>query len=86
VKRLSNEPHAPSTEGGDADEASAESKESEESEWPPSEMERLRDGIKAALSCLAPYKAHWPHVRIACRDVVMMLMMSLPSSGDYVAG
>ncbi|CAN0105160.1 unnamed protein product, partial [Ectocarpus fasciculatus] len=42
---------------GDGDERSPGS----EPEWPPSETERLRDGIKAAISCLAQYKTHWPH-------------------------
>ncbi len=77
VKGLSNEPQVPSTEGGNADESSPEPEL--ESEWPPSETERLRDGIKAALSCLAPYKAHWPHVRVclscSCDGVVVVVVI-----------
>lgn len=73
MKRLSNEP--PKTEGGDGDETSPESES--ESEWPPSETERLRDGIKAALSCLAPYKAHWPHVRV-CLSQSLFVVLSSP--------
>eukprot|EP00752_Nemacystus_decipiens_P018303 g16419.t1 len=56
VKKLSEE-HSTKAEGGDGEESSPGS----ESDFPPTETERLRDGIKTALSCLAPYKKHWPH-------------------------
>lgn len=33
-----------------------------EEEAPPSSTDRLRDGIRAALSSIVPYKSQWPHV------------------------
>ncbi|CAM9249316.1 unnamed protein product, partial [Hapterophycus canaliculatus] len=63
VKRLSDE--TPGVKGKDAGaggpEDGHESSPESDSEWSPSETDRLREGIKAALSCLAPYKTHWPH-------------------------
>ncbi|CAM9244176.1 unnamed protein product [Ectocarpus sp. 12 AP-2014] len=62
VKRLSE--NSKEDEGGDGGASSGDGDESSpgsESAWPPSETERLRDGIKAAISCLVPYKSHWPH-------------------------
>lgn len=59
VKKLSDEGY--NNTGGEGGYV-GESSQGSESEFPPSETERLRDGIKAALSCLAPYKTHWPHV------------------------
>ncbi|CAM9113260.1 unnamed protein product [Ectocarpus sp. 12 AP-2014] len=62
VKRLSET--SKEKEGGDGGAGSGDGDESSpgsESAWPPSETERLRDGIKAAISCLVPYKSHWPH-------------------------
>ena len=37
--------------------------EGEEEEAPQSSTEKLRDGIRAALSIIVPYKNQWPHVR-----------------------
>lgn len=38
--------------------------EEKEEEAPPSSTEKLRDGIRAALSTIVPYKSQWPHVCI----------------------
>ncbi|CAM9871822.1 unnamed protein product [Scytosiphon promiscuus] len=63
VKKLSEE--TPATKRNDSSEGDSEdgdeSSSEFDSEWAPSETDRLREGIKAALSCLAPYKTHWPH-------------------------
>lgn len=48
---------------GDGDERkSAERRQRENEVSSPPAVDRLRDGIKASLSCIALYKDHWPHV------------------------
>lgn len=67
-------------EDGDGDGDGDESSPDSESEWSPSETDRLREGIKEALSCLAPYKTHWPHVRVTSIDTILLMGSLLSSS------
>lgn len=91
MKRLSEK--SKEEEGGDGGASSGDGDESSpgsESAWSPSETERLRDGIKAAISCLVPYKSHWPHVRIDRFSISCCCLACIGFYGDvpllYIPG